>query len=53
MNGFESVLNILSKTKTECLLAGDYTINLHRHNTHEGTATFINCLYANYCVPHN
>ena len=24
MNGFESVINILSKTKTECLLAGDY-----------------------------
>ena len=47
MNGFESVLNILSKTKAECLLAGDYNINLLRHNVHEGTATFINCLYAN------
>ena len=48
MNGFESVLNILSKTKTECVLAGDYNINLLRHNTH---ATFINCLYANSFVP--
>ena len=49
MNGFESVLNILSKTKAECLLAGDYNINLLRHNVHEGTTTFI--LYANSFVP--
>ena len=40
------MLNILSKTTDECLLAGDYNINLLRHNVHKGTATFINCLYA-------
>ena len=53
MNGFELMLTILSKTKAECLLAGNYNINLLRHNFHEDTATFINCLYAKSLVPHN
>ena len=50
MSGFESVLTILNKTKSECLLAGDYNINLLKHEVHDSTRNFVNCLYDNSLI---
>ena len=35
MSGFKSLLCTLYKTKSECLYAGDYNINLLRQDMHE------------------
>ena len=51
MSGFESVLTILNKTKSECLLAGDYNINLLKHEVYDGIRNFANCLYDNSLIP--
>ena len=51
MFDFESVLTILNKTKSECLLAGDYNINLLKHEVNDGTRNFVNCLYDISLIP--
>ena len=51
MSAFETVLHTLSKTKSECLYARDYNINVLRQDMHEGTENFVNSLYENSHVP--
>ena len=41
----------MNKTKSECLLAGDYNINLLKHEVHDGTRNFLNCLYDDSLIP--
>ena len=41
--------NFLSKVNTErkkCYLAGDFNIDLLKHDTHSPTADFINCVFS-------
>ena len=40
--GLNAVLNVLDKSKMEYLLAGDFNIDLLKHNTHEGAEDIIN-----------
>jgi exonuclease III len=49
--GFEAVLNLISKSKAEYLIAGDFNIDLLKHDTHEGTELFINNMFAHSLIP--
>jgi hypothetical protein len=51
LSSFDSVLAIISQCKPNCLIAGDYNIDLLKAETHFDTESFINNLYAHLFKP--
>ena len=50
-NAFESLMSIVTRGKYECIIAGDYNIDLLKSEQHIGTEHFVNNLFANSFVP--
>ena len=48
---FNSVCNIISKGKKQCILAGDYNIDLFKADTHLDTESFINDFHSHMFLP--
>ena len=51
MSSFESITSIVSNSKHDCLIAGDWNIDLLKYGTHSGTESFVNNLHANLLIP--
>jgi hypothetical protein len=51
MAGFETCLLKLCNSRTECLIAGDYNIDLLKCDVHPGSDNFLNNLYAHSILP--
>lgn len=51
MWSLQSALDSSCHTKVECLLAGDFNLDLFKHDVHLGTEPFINCLYQHSMIP--
>ena len=51
MIGFVTVLSAISKTRTECLIAGDFNVDLLKYDENVDTADFINNLYEHLFIP--
>ena len=51
MSGFESVLDHFNHFGVECLIAGDFNIDLLKYDAHRGTGLFLDCLRENALVP--
>ena len=45
------MLQSISSEKSECLLAGDYNVDLFKYESNTGTETFVNNLYCHLCLP--
>ena len=45
MSGFVKVLSAISKTRTECLIAGDFNVDLLMYDENADTEDFINNRY--------
>ena len=45
MNGFVKVLSAINKTRTECLIAGDFNVDLLKYDENADTEDFTNTLY--------
>ena len=43
--------NNLASEKSECLLAGDYNLDLFKYESNTETETFVNNLYCHSCLP--
>ena len=41
MSSFESIMSIVSNSKHDCLIAGDWNIDLLKYGTHSGTESFV------------
>ena len=50
MSGFKHALNKMKNTKTEYIKVGDYNIDIHMHESHEGTDKFINTVFLIHCL---
>jgi hypothetical protein len=50
-SGLDAVLDAVKQNQTEYILAGDYNIDLLRHETHTDTASFIDSLYSHSFIP--
>ena len=46
MVSFNAILSKLSKYKTDCLIAGDYNIDLLKLEVHSDTEQFVNNFYS-------
>ena len=51
MNGFVKVLSAISKTRTECLIASDFNIDLLKYGENADTEDFINTPYEHLFIP--
>ena len=51
MNDFVKVLSAISKTGIECLITGDFNIDLLKHDENADTDGFINNLYEHLFIP--
>ena len=51
MSDFESVLDHCNLFGVECLIAGDFNIDLLKYDTHRGTGLFLDCLHEHVLVP--
>ena len=51
LTGFESVLFKLNCSNIDCVIAGDYNIDLMKHGSHAGTENYLNILYAHGIIP--
>ena len=51
MYSFESIMSIVSNSKHDCLIAGDWNIDLLKYVIHSGTESFVNNLHANQLIP--
>ena len=51
MSGFESVLDNFNHFGVECLIAGDFNIDLLKYDAHRETGSFLDCLYEHDLVP--
>ena len=49
--GFDAVLNVMEKYIMEYVIAGDYIIDLFKHNSHDGTELFLNNLFSRSMLP--
>jgi hypothetical protein len=49
--GFDAVLDSMKQSKNEYIIAGDYNIDLLKHETHIGTGSFVNNLYSHSLIP--
>ena len=47
----EHVLSVIYKENKYCYLMGDFNINLLNHESHQGTANFVEIFYANSFIP--
>ena len=47
---FERLLQSISNEKSECLLAGDYNVDLLKYEFNTGTESFVNDLYCHSCL---
>ena len=50
MVSFDATVSQLSKSKTMCLIAGDYNIDILKSVVHSGTEQFVNNLYSSLFV---
>jgi len=48
---FDCLLGKITTEKAKFVLAGDYNINLFKHDVHGETENFVNNLYANFSMP--
>ena len=48
---FECAIAKVSLSKHEYLIAGDFNIDLLKHESHKGSQSFINTIYSNSLVP--
>ena len=48
---FDCLLGKITTEKAKFVLAGDYNINLLKHDVHMETINFVNNLYANFSMP--
>ena len=44
-------MSIVSNSKHDCLIAGDWNIDLLKYGTDSGTESFVNNLHANLLIP--
>ena len=51
MSSFESIMLIVSNSQHDCLIAGDWNIDLLKYGTHSVTENFVNNLHANLLIP--
>ena len=51
MSSFESIMSIVSNSKHDCLIAGDWNFDLLKYVIHSGTESFVNNLHANLLIP--
>ena len=51
MIGFLKVISAISKTRTECLIAGDFNVDLLKYDENVDTEDFINNLYEHLFIP--
>ena len=51
MSYFESIMSIVSNSKHDCLIAGDWNIDLLKYDVHLSTESFVNNLHANLLIP--
>ena len=51
MNGFVKMLSAIYKTRTECLISGDFNIDLLKYDENADTENFINNLYEHLFIP--
>ena len=51
MIGFVKMLSAISKTRTECLIAGDFNVDVLKYDEYADTEDFINNLYEHLFIP--
>ena len=51
MSAFVKVLSGISKTRTECLIAGDFNVDLLKYDENANAEDFINNLYEHLFIP--
>ena len=51
MSGFESVLDRYNHFCVECLIAGDFNIDLLTYDVHHGIGLFLDCMHEHVLVP--
>ena len=51
MLGLEPTLDCICHTQIKRLLAGDFNLDLFKHDVHLGTERHIKCLYQNFMIP--
>ena len=51
MSGFKDALNKILHIKTEYIIAGDYNIDVLKHESHEGTDKFMNTVFSHSLSP--
>ena len=51
MISFDAILSKLSQSKTNCLIARDYDIDLLKSEVHSDTEQFLNNLYIHLFIP--
>ena len=51
MSGFESVLYHFNHFGVECLIVGDFNIDLLKYDAHRGTGSFLDCPHENALMP--
>ena len=51
LQDFQEITKTLVRKKTECLIAGDFNLNLLKHDTHSDTGCFLNGLLHDSFVP--
>lgn len=48
---FDTLLSKINTEKKACYIAGDFNVNLLKHDTHTPTSDYINCVFSHYFYP--